>query len=73
MRINTFGSNFDTLLGVYRGASLGGLTGVARNDDAPGSRQSQVRFRAARGTTYRIAVDGFNGDIGNVTLRVAYS
>jgi hypothetical protein len=64
--IDTFGSSFDTVLGVYTGSSLGALTPVADNDDcevdAPSSR---VVFDARAGTTYRIAVDGYRteGDV----------
>lgn len=63
----TFGSTFDTLLGVYTGDTLGGLTEVAGNDDFDGLT-SLVSFFAVGGTTYRIAVDGFNGTAGNVVL-----
>ncbi len=69
--ISTVGSNFDTLLGVYRGAAVTGLTRVAGNDDASATtRQSRVTFTALRNVTYRIAVDGWNGDIGNVKVNV---
>src|SRR5687767_8765497 len=33
VEVNTFGSDFDTLLGVYAGDSLGNLTLVGSNDD----------------------------------------
>jgi subtilisin family serine protease len=63
--IRTFGSTFDTLLGIYRGTRVGGLTRVAANDDRPrGGVSSLVRFRATAGVTYRIAVDGFRGPTG---------
>src|SRR5437867_994845 len=69
---NTLGSTFDTLLAVYTGSTLGSLTVVATNDDLSlNFVQSQVTFTAVAGTTYRIAVDGFNGDIGMVTLNWA--
>ncbi len=68
--IDTFGSNFDTLLGVYRGTQLSMLTTVASNDDT-GGRQSQVSFQAISGTTYSIAVDGYNGAMGSVVLHLA--
>lgn len=70
--ISTFGSNFDTLLGVYRGTSLTALTRIAANDDVGSRVQSRVTFTARRNTTYRIAVDGFEGDIGNVKVNLAY-
>src|SRR5205814_7267214 len=60
--INTSGSSFDTLLGVYTGTSVSGLTTVVSNDDIGGGvLQSRVTFNAVVGTTYRIAVDGYNG------------
>jgi hypothetical protein len=71
--VSTEGSNFDTLLAVYRGASLGALTFVAANDDADRSNgivTSQLAFNAVAGTTYRIAVDGFDGASGAIALRI---
>jgi len=65
----TVNSDFDTLLGVYTGNSVDQLTLVADNDDASGSLvTSAVTFNAAIGTTYYIAVDGFDGANGNVHL-----
>lgn len=69
--IDTFGSNFDTLLGVYTGGGVTSLTSKASNDDAAsGNLQSKVTFNAVRGTTYYIAVDGYNGAMGSITLHV---
>ena len=58
--INTVGSNFDTILAVYTGDSLGNLTRVASNDDGGGNWTSRVTFNAVAGTTYQIAIDGYN-------------
>ena len=69
---NTFGSSFDTLLGVYTGTDVGTLSWVASNDQTPGSDQSSVTFNATAGTTYRIAVDGWNNQVGNYTLNWVY-
>ncbi|WP_199312503.1 beta strand repeat-containing protein [Microcoleus sp. FACHB-672] len=66
--INTFGSSFDTMLGVYTGSSVSALTTIAGNDDTNAGTQSQVTFNAVAGTTYRIAVDGFNPSEGNISL-----
>jgi hypothetical protein len=73
--VTTAGSSFDTLLGVYTGTSVSSLTEVASNDDAnpPSVSTSSVAFSAVSGTTYMIAVDGFNGPVsglhtGSVTL-----
>ncbi len=70
--ITTAGSSFDTLLGVYLGGTVSGLTNVVSNDDDPdGGVTSRVTFIAAAGATYRIAVDGKAGAVGNITLSVA--
>src|SRR5687767_6589051 len=69
--IDTCGSGFDTLLAVYGGASLPALSAVASNDDAGcGAGTSRVTFTADAGVTYRIAVDGKNGQTGHLNLRV---
>jgi Ca2+-binding RTX toxin-like protein len=69
--INTFGSNFDTALGVHTGSVVNALTTVAVNDDAGGTLQSQVQFNATAGTPYQIAVDGFAASTGNFQLNAS--
>lgn len=59
---------FDSEVGVFTGASVTGLTTVAFNDDANGTLQSEVKFTAVAGTTYRIRVDGFAFDYGPFAL-----
>jgi hypothetical protein len=68
--MTTIGSNFDTLLGVYTGNSVSGLSLVADNDDITlgVNQQSSLMFTANAGTTYRIAVDGFSAASGNIVL-----
>jgi hypothetical protein len=62
-------TTFDTVLSVYTGNSLTGLTSVGENDDVPGvTTQSQVVFKATKGTEYKIAVDGFAGATGSFKL-----
>ncbi len=51
--VDTFGSDYDTVLGVWTG-SRGSLTSVACNDDDSGVRQSRVEFAGSAGTTYYI-------------------
>jgi hypothetical protein len=62
----------DTLLAVYTGSTLAGLTPVASNDDGSHGQcretDSEARFDATAGTTYRIAVDGKDGDQGRFDL-----
>jgi hypothetical protein len=67
--IDTFGSTFDTVLGVYTGAAVNGLTPVTCNDDS-GGLQSSVTLNATAGTVYRIQVNGYNGASGNIALHV---
>src|SRR5439155_11927 len=70
--VDTVGSSFDTLLAVYRGTSVSALTAVASNDDiASGNLQSRVTFTPVAGTTYRIAVDGYNGASGTIVLTLS--
>ena len=78
--IDTLGSDFDTVLAVYTGSSVSGLTLVANNDDAvPNSvLTSSVTFSATQGTIYQITVNGFDnggslGDTGNIKLNWSQS
>lgn len=72
--IDTSGSTFDTLLGVYTGDSVSSLTQVAANDDAAGRGDgtSQVKFSVVTGTQYQIAVDGKSGATGGIQLSVSF-
>jgi len=70
VQIDTIGSNFDTILGVYTGSSVSSLTLVASNDDSGGNMTSKVTFNAVAGTSYQIVVDGYGGASGNITLHV---
>ena len=59
-------------------SAVDSLTPVASNDDAPttegfpgcASANSEVRFDATAGTTYRIAVDSTGGTVGRFSLRL---
>jgi uncharacterized delta-60 repeat protein/uncharacterized repeat protein (TIGR01451 family) len=65
----TLGSSFDTIMGVYTGTRVDQLTLVGDNDDANANTlTSAVIFNAAAGTTYYIAVDGYQGATGNIVL-----
>ena len=67
VRFATLGSGFDTTLAVYTGGSVSALTEIASNNDSVGTN-SVVTFAATAGTTYSIAVDGYNGAYGLVNL-----
>lgn len=72
----TRGSTFDTIFGIYTGNAVNSLTPTANNDDEsyPNVITSRVQFTANGGTTYRIAVDGYNNgvgaDSGSITLNI---
>ncbi len=68
--IQTTGSDYDTVLGLYTGSAVNALTEIAVNDDqTPGSVfTSKVTTHVTSGTTYQIAADGYGGDSGALTL-----
>jgi hypothetical protein len=73
--IFTFGSRFDTVMGVYAGSAVNSLAPIiGKHDDVSGDdKSSSVAFNAVEGTVYRIAVDGYNnggsgGDFGPIKL-----
>ena len=75
--IDTEGSDFDTILSVYTGSSVGSLSLVANgtNDDVVSGSDvtSSVTISVTQGTVYRIAVNGYDndltgGDTGNIKL-----
>jgi hypothetical protein len=70
--ITTIGSDFDTLLAVYTGSSVGSLNLVANNDDIVlyTYKQSRLTFQAVAGRVYSIAVDGWQGEHGRVQLNI---
>jgi hypothetical protein len=76
--LDTLNSDFDTVLAVYTnlpGASLvvSNIAPVASNDDAtnPDALQSKLTFAARSGTTYFIAVDGYDPtEYGRIAFRL---
>jgi hypothetical protein len=68
--MDTIGSDFDTILAVYRGRFVNRLTEVASDDDSGGLLTSQVTFQANRNVTYKIAIDGFGAAQGNYLLSI---
>jgi Collagen triple helix repeat (20 copies)/Abnormal spindle-like microcephaly-assoc'd, ASPM-SPD-2-Hydin len=73
--IDTCGSAFDTLLAIYTGSALAGLTPVASNNNSiscAGTNRSHVGVPVSAGETYRIAVDGSGGSGGAISLQIQY-
>jgi len=75
--LSTAGSSFDTLLAVY---TLGGgtnqsvqrLRGDVADDDYGGQETSLLQFGANANQIYQIAVDGFNGATGAISLQLNF-
>ncbi|WCJ59442.1 Ig-like domain-containing protein [Fontisphaera persica] len=68
--LDTIGSDFDTVLGIYTGTQIFLLTVVTANDNiAEGQPQSRVSFEATSGTTYQIQVGGRRTGGGGTTAR----
>lgn len=71
LTLSTTNSTFDTLLGLYTGPNVRELTEVASNDDAyPEARRgfSALTQAVRSNQTYYVAVDGFDGVSGDVSL-----
>ncbi|HSH95865.1 MAG TPA: putative Ig domain-containing protein [Roseimicrobium sp.] len=74
--VSTAGSAIDTVVGVYTGDSVSSLTRVGSDNDSGPNATSLVTVPVVSGLTYYIAVDGYNGAAGNITLSLnaqAYS
>ena len=67
--LDTRGSDFDTVLAIYKGDQVSSLNLVGSNDDYFGTA-SMVRFSVEVGVTYRIAVDGVGSEEGEVVLNL---
>lgn len=70
--MDTAGSSFAPVLAVYAGTALETLRAVASStNDVVNGLKANVVFNALAGTTYRIAVAGFNdAGVGTVRLHV---
>lgn len=67
--VTTAGTAFNTLLGVYTGSAVSTLTRIASDNNSGGlTNRSVVNFNAVAGTTYNIAVDGYNGASSRISL-----
>jgi len=74
LALSTQSSSFDTLLAVYTGSVVSGLTPLAGNDDnGAGGLWSSVSFAVTAGTTYRIAIDGYAGATGATSLAGSFT
>ncbi|HET6398846.1 MAG TPA: S8 family serine peptidase, partial [Candidatus Thermoplasmatota archaeon] len=68
--VDTYGSNYDTVLAAYEGPALNSLTNLACNDDSAGGYQSIISFQVVAGQTYYVQAGGYRGATGSLTLRL---
>ena len=76
--IDTMGSNFDTVLGVFTGSSLASLVRVASDDQSGGANTSRLpssfpgpaTINVTAGTVFQIRVRSFVSGTGNITLHI---
>ena len=69
IQADTLGSDFDTVLSVYTGASLASLTPVGCNDDTA-DLQSAVTTKLDGGQTYYFQVGGLYGHRGSLVFHL---
>lgn len=62
VNIDLSGSTFDTILTVYRGTTLGGLTEVTCNDDYVGLTSAVISLNLTASTKYYFRISEYNGD-----------
>jgi hypothetical protein len=65
LSVDTCGTPFDTLLGVYTGAAVGALTLAGDDDESCGSGTSAVTVPVTGGVAYSIEVDGWDQFVGD--------
>jgi hypothetical protein len=69
--VDTFGSSFDTVLGIYTG-TCGSLTPINCNDDSSGTLQSSVSNSVTGSTSYYILAGGWYAANGALVLHVKF-
>jgi hypothetical protein len=73
--VSTSGSNLNTVVAIYTGTSPGALTPIAANDDVSATdKTSFVSANVVAGTTYFVAIDGFNnnGSVATGNFKLNY-
>lgn len=68
VEVDTNGTNFATMLAVYTGSAVNTLARVGGAISSSGA--ANLTFYATAGTTYAIAVDGYAGETGPISLNL---
>ncbi|MDX1993043.1 MAG: S8 family serine peptidase [bacterium] len=69
VEISTEGSTFDTVAAVFTG-TRGSLTRIGCDDDGGAGTTSLLNLNMVAGTTYHIALAGYDGASGNLALSI---
>lgn len=73
IKLSTLGSKFDTVLAIYTGTAVNALNEIDSNDETDSGFDSTSQIDSVgltAGTTYYIAIDGYQGDTGTILLSV---
>ena len=74
LEVDTTSSEFFPLLAVYTGSGYSNLVKVASDNSLlDGSQFAQVKFVVFAGTSYQIAVDGYNNGTGTAQLNLHFA
>jgi len=71
LRVDTFGSNYDTVLAAYTGSTSPGQE-LACNDDTGGTYQSHIEFAVTSGQSYLIQVSDWSEPGGGTLVLNVY-
>jgi hypothetical protein len=71
LTVDTQGTKFDTVAGIYTGSAVNNLNLLAENDDVASHTYSRAAGDVTAGITYFIKVDGKAGAIGPTILHVS--
>ncbi len=69
--VDTIGSSFDTVLGIYSG-TCGGFTEIACDDDSGGNLTSVTTNVVGGGGTYYLLAGGWGGASGNLVFHLRF-
>ena len=72
LTVSTVGSSFDTVVAIYSGASVDHLQSIGGDDEFGGKGTSLTTIFVVPGVTYAIAVDGYDGATGDISLKLDF-
>ncbi|MCA9699709.1 MAG: hypothetical protein KC431_19440, partial [Myxococcales bacterium] len=70
-RLDTFGSDFDTVVHVYEGECNDGFQIACNDDNVNGGLESEVEFEMFAGQIYTLVIDGFGAAAGSFSAQLS--